>query len=183
MVITIYMFGVCMEYGVKELGRAAKYALVAHKGQLDGQGEPYIGHPYRVAEMVGNIAFCVGMSQSSIYMVKIAAVLHDVIEDCGVSFDEVKDELNLGDDIVGILWLLTRKPDEEYGEFIGRIVSSNNIYAILVKISDILDNLDPTRVLPDEQTSIRLKTRYTTALGRLVQSLETLFDNIELENL
>lgn len=170
-----------MGYGLKDLGNAANYAFVAHLGQVDGQGKPYVGHPYRVARMVGDISSFLGEPLLNNRVAKIVAILHDVVEDSGISFDNIREDLNFGDDVIDALRLLTRQSNETYSDFIDRIVVSGNIYAIIVKIADIVDNLDPNRVLTDRQKAVRLKARYELALTKLLPLLNTFID-IDLEN-
>ncbi|MEG0323823.1 MAG: hypothetical protein RR619_07485, partial [Raoultibacter sp.] len=58
---------------------ALRIATKAHEGQIDRGGRPYIEHPKTVA------AFC------SSPLEKVVALLHDVIEDTGVSQQDLKD--------------------------------------------------------------------------------------------
>ena len=65
----------------RKLFEAFSYADNAHSGQLRKSGEPYIIHPLAVAEIVAELE----LDLDSI----IAALLHDVIEDTGVSHEVV----------------------------------------------------------------------------------------------
>ena len=62
------------------LERATKLARKYHKGQFDKGGNPYIEHPLRVMVDVESIEE------------KVLAVLHDVLEDCNVSKDQLIEE-------------------------------------------------------------------------------------------
>src|SRR5690606_8273421 len=62
---------------IDEVRRAYYYAEQAHDGQYRRSGEPYITHPLAVA----NILSAIHMDHQSL----VAALLHDVIEDTGVS--------------------------------------------------------------------------------------------------
>ncbi|MEE8465991.1 MAG: HD domain-containing protein, partial [Dehalococcoidia bacterium] len=57
------------------------YADECHEGQMRKSGEPYIAHPLETA------LFLAGLHLDSHTIV--AALLHDVVEDCGVSLDEI----------------------------------------------------------------------------------------------
>ena len=58
--------------------RALRLAYNAHQGQVDKSGQPYIFHPYHLAEqMTDEISVCV-------------ALLHDVLEDTDVSLEELE---------------------------------------------------------------------------------------------
>lgn len=65
-----------------DVKRAEAFATVAHSGQTRKfGGEPYINHPCRVASTVHNWHGTTDMV--------CAAVLHDVIEDCGVTYKQI----------------------------------------------------------------------------------------------
>ncbi len=62
--------------------RALEFATKAHAGQVRKYtGEPYIAHPIAVAEIVRSVPHTPEMIA--------AAYLHDVVEDCEVSHEEV----------------------------------------------------------------------------------------------
>lgn len=68
------------------IDKAIQYATSAHAGQLRKYtGEPYINHPIAVADIVKTVN---GHTTEML----IAAVLHDVVEDCDVTIDEICDE-------------------------------------------------------------------------------------------
>lgn len=60
--------------------QAVRFAVAAHDGQVrKGSNTPYIGHPMAVSALV--IQYGGDEDQA------VAALLHDVVEDCGVSLD------------------------------------------------------------------------------------------------
>lgn len=60
--------------------KAIKLAYQAHEGQLDKAGMPYILHPIHLAEQMDDeISTCV-------------AILHDVVEDTDVTFEDLEKE-------------------------------------------------------------------------------------------
>lgn len=66
--------------------RAVKFATRAHRNQVRKYtGEPYIMHPLAVAEIVRTVD---GHTDEML----AAAVLHDVVEDCDVTIQDVCDE-------------------------------------------------------------------------------------------
>lgn len=75
-----------------------EFAKAAHEGQVRKfSGDPYINHPVRVALMatehgLGHIAVA-------------AALLHDVVEDCDVSMDEIAERF--GRFVARAVWGLT----------------------------------------------------------------------------
>ena len=65
------------------LESAIKLAQKYHEGQFDKGGSPYIEHPLRVMKGTESIEE------------KIVAVLHDVLEDCDVSIEQLIHEVYL----------------------------------------------------------------------------------------
>jgi (p)ppGpp synthase/HD superfamily hydrolase len=69
--------------------QAAQFALDAHSGQRRKyNGRPYIFHPGRVASLA--MIFLEEPTQA----ILAACWTHDVIEDCGVTFEELEETLN-----------------------------------------------------------------------------------------
>ena len=135
------------------LERAIAIAAEAHTGQTDKGGAPYILHPLRVMLRVeGEDA-------------RIAAVLHDLVEDTHWTFEDLRRE-GFGDGVIAALDGLTRREGEIYLDFCRR--AATNKLARQVKLADIQDNLDPARIaaLPAENRS--LADRYRKALAILL---------------
>lgn len=134
------------------IGTAFERALTAHKGQTDKSGQAYIGHVVRVAAAVE------GEAQT------VVALLHDVVEDCDVTLDQIRAEF--GDKIAKAVDAITRRDGEAPGAYYARIAA--NALALPVKLADIADNSNPARLalLPDE-TRHRLEQKYAKALHAL----------------
>lgn len=127
------------------LDEAIKFATDAHVGQVDRAGEPYILHPLRV------------MLSVSTDDERIAAVLHDVVEDN--PHVGHRDILALfGPIIHEAVFALTRQDGEVYADFIARC--SLNPIARKVKLADIDDNLAPWR---SSSLTESLRARYEAA--------------------
>ena len=62
------------------LERALEIAAKAHAGQMDKAGQPYVLHPLRM------------MLAVTTPEARMAAVLHDVVEDTAVTLEELRDE-------------------------------------------------------------------------------------------
>lgn len=112
---------------------ALRIMLRRHHGQKDKAGRDYYFHPMRVAHR------CVDPKA------KIVALLHDTIEDTGLTPGELRQE-GFGEDIISGVLAVTRREGETYAQFIGR--AKRDAYGASVKISDLEDNMDVTR-LPD----------------------------------
>src|SRR5512145_2386472 len=67
--------------------RAYVFAEKAHEGQTRLTGDPYITHPLEAACVLADLE----MDSTSI----AAGLLHDVMEDSGVSMDQLKDEFGI----------------------------------------------------------------------------------------
>lgn len=113
------------------LERAIVIAAEAHAGQTDKAGEPYVLHPLRVMQRVEREA------------ARIAAVLHDVVEDTPWTLDGLAAE-GFREEVVSAVDALTRREGEIYLDFCRR--AAEDPVARLVKLADLEDNLDPARV-------------------------------------
>ena len=135
----------------------------AHQGQFDKAGAPYYLHPVAVMRR---------LAESEDDTIKIAALLHDVLEDTPYT---KSDLLNLGYSraSVEIVELLTSsKTQPDYANKIRSIIASGNRGAILVKYVDMSENSDPKRLalLPHEIQQ-RLKAKYAGPLALLQEAL------------
>ena len=113
-----------------KLSEAIVLATQAHAGQVDKGGAPYILHPLRV------MLACKTEDE------RIAAVLHDVVEDCGFWIGDIASQF--GDTIAEAVDALTRACGETYPAFIARCAA--NPIARVVKLADLADNMDVTRL-------------------------------------
>jgi guanosine-3',5'-bis(diphosphate) 3'-pyrophosphohydrolase len=66
---------------------AASFAADKHKNQKrkGSDGQPYINHPVEVASLLANVGKVDDVD------IIVAALLHDTVEDCGVSYDEIRE--------------------------------------------------------------------------------------------
>ena len=132
------------------LERAIEIAVEAHKGQIDKGGSPYILHPLRA---MGNVD---GESE------KIVAVLHDVVEDSNWTFEALLAE-GFSIEVIEALKSVTKEsPDEDYDSFIQRAI--RNPIGRKVKIADLRDNLDVTRITEVGEKDLRRINKYKKAL-------------------
>jgi (p)ppGpp synthase/HD superfamily hydrolase len=119
---------------------AIALARRAHDGQFDKAGAAYIGHPLRI------------MAKMSSDAERIAAVLHDTVEDsrdsaAPVTFETLA-ELGLPPESIAAVRLLTRTDDgtdpAAYDSYIEAILADP--IARKVKLADLEDNLDVSRL-------------------------------------
>lgn len=141
---------------IDQLARAQAIAVVAHRGQRDKLGAPYIAHPRAVAS---------AFDPETQPVERCAALLHDVVEDSDISLDDLA-AAGIAADVIEIVALLTRAPGQgdEYYVAIREHPAARN-----VKLADIAHNQDPDRVaaLQDEAQRARLAAKYAHARGIL----------------
>jgi (p)ppGpp synthase/HD superfamily hydrolase len=133
---------------------AIALAAEAHRGQVDKSGQPYILHPLRV------------MLRCRTDAQRIAAVLHDVVEDTGRTPDDLRD-LGYPAEILAALDCLTKRDGESYEAFVERAAADP--IARVVKLADIEDNLDLRRLPGVSDRDVDRLGRYVRAWRRLQQ--------------
>ena len=135
------------------LERAIEIAQEAHKGVKDKGGHDYINHPIRVMHAMSN-------DQE-----KIVAILHDVVEDSDWTFERLKEE-GFEDSVIESLRCVTKYSEEEdYQEFIKR--AATNKIATKIKMADIEDNLDLSRLGTLTEKDLTRIEKYKKALKHL----------------
>ena len=136
------------------LERAIEIAAQTHAGQVDKAGQPYILHPLRLMLAVSSPE------------ARMAAVLHDVVEDSGgkVRFETLRAE-GFSEAVVAAIEALTKRDGEDYEAFIRRLAP--NPLAREVKLADLRDNSDLRRIAaPTERDRERIK-KYRQAITYL----------------
>lgn len=111
--------------------KALKICFNAHKEQVDKTGLPYVFHPFHLAEQMDD--------EDSVCL----ALLHDVVEDTNVSFEDLINE-GFNENIINALKLLTHKDDTPYLEYVIKI--KENQLAKKVKLADLKHNSDLSRL-------------------------------------
>ena len=137
------------------LDRAKAIATSAHEGQVDKAGKPYIEHPMRVMNMGKTVEE------------KIAGVLHDVVEDSDWTFEMLEKE-GIPKDVLDALRCVTKlSEDEDYDHFIERV--KTNPLAVKVKINDLKDNMDITRLGEVTEKDLARLNKYIRAYRQLTE--------------
>ena len=140
------------EEAAKLLDKAAYMCVTRHAGQRDKAGEAYFQHPMRVAMR------CATPEE------KMVALLHDTIEDCGVTPAEL-----LGDgfpqDIVDGVLSVTKREGESYEDFVAR--AGRHPLGRVVKLHDLEDNLDALRLDSFDAAMAERYNKYLKARRRL----------------
>ena len=144
------------------LEHAIAIATEAHRGQKDKASAPYILHPLRVMLALD------GAEE------RIVGVLHDVVEDGGSewTFERLASE-GFAADVIDALRLVTKRPEDQgddmetYLRFVRRTLA--NPIARRVKLSDIRDNLDVTRMETVTERDAARLNKYLVALRLLME--------------
>ena len=139
------------------LERAIAIAAEAHAGQVDKAGAPYVLHPLRM------------MLQLSSTDERIVAVLHDVCEDCpGWTFDRLRGE-GFPPHIIEPIGSVTKRDGEDYEPFVLRAAA--NPLGRSVKLADLRDNSDLSRIASPSDNDLRRLEKYRRAIA-LIERLQ-----------
>ncbi len=138
------------------LTEAIILAAQAHEGQLDKGGHPYIFHPLRL------------MLQLESEKDQIIAILHDVIEDTDWTLDKLREK-GFSEEIVSVIDCLSRREEEDYEEYIDRLMLDST--ACRIKLLDLRDNLDLTRIRGDSADARERVKKYQRAQKRIQEAL------------
>lgn len=131
------------------LEQAIGIAAKAHAGQVDKAGAPYILHPLRM------------MLRVSTTKERIVAVLHDVVEDCGVKLEDLRLE-GFPEVVVEAIDSVTRRSEESYEAFVRRAAS--HPIGRLVKLADLEDNSDLSRIANPSARDHKRIAKYRRAI-------------------
>jgi len=124
--------------------RSIEIAIEGHRGQFRASGEPFIAHPFSVAQILA----CDGESAATV----AAGVAHDLLEDTDMTERELAAAL--GPDVASIVHLMTKPtPDDEppIMALAPRIVTEGDSIvhcALVAKFADRTHNLMTIGALP-----------------------------------
>lgn len=141
----------------KLLELAIIQATLAHTGQVDRGGQPYIFHCLRVM-MAGDT-----MEE------KIVGVLHDSIEDTDLTLNALKT-LGFPDSVINAIDCITKRPGENYREYLLRVAS--NKIATLVKLKDLRENMNFKRLRKISPVDEARNEKYAIARDFLTHKIQ-----------
>ena len=154
---------------VSVIADALDFAVTAHEGQLRRSGEPYITHPIAVSLMLANLK----MDSLTIE----AALLHDVVEDCDVSVEELSQRFGaevgrLVEGATKIDQLPSMEEQNADAETLRKmfLAMAEDVRVVIIKLADRLHNMRTLQFLPpDRQQAIAQETRdiYAPLASRL----------------
>lgn len=138
------------ETSLNIIKQAYNFAKEKHKGQIRMSGEDYIYHP-----------LCTAMILTTVYAdadTICAGLLHDVIEDCDVTKQEIEEEFNadiarLVDGVSKISKMHFSTENEALIEYYKKIIvgMSEDVRVIIIKLADRLHNMRTLWALPKDK--------------------------------
>lgn len=136
------------------LEKAIQIAIEAHQGQTDKAGAPYLLHLIRVMNT--------GQTEDE----RICGILHDLVEDTPWTFEALRRE-GFSEEVIRALVCVTKQPNEPYTHFIERI--KKNSLATKVKLNDLRDNMDITRLTFITEEDTQRLNKYLKAYHSLLE--------------
>ncbi len=131
--------------------KAYNYAEMAHSSaQTRFSGERYFVHPYNVALILADLHVDV--------QTIAAGLLHDVVEDTGISYNEIKKEFgeeiaNMVDGVTKLSKVKYRNKEERQAESLRKMIvaMSKDIRVVIIKLADRLHNIRTLEYMPKEK--------------------------------
>jgi len=164
---------------IEQIWAAYRFSAAAHEGQTRKSGDPYISHPVAVAGILADLH----MDTPTL----IAALLHDVVEDTGVTNQEVSEKFGkqVAELVDGLSKLdkiefqsATQAQAENFRKML--LAMSQDVRVILVKLADRLHNMSTLdAMLPEKR---RRKARETLEIYAPIANrlgLNSIFQELE----
>ena len=131
--------------------KAYNYAEMAHSNaQTRLSGERYFVHPYQVALILADLHVDV--------QTIAAGLLHDVVEDTGITDDDMKREFgeeiaNMVDGVTKLSKVKYRNKEERQAESLRKMIiaMSKDIRVVIIKLADRLHNIRTLEYMPKEK--------------------------------
>ncbi|MCW8855815.1 MAG: bifunctional GTP diphosphokinase/guanosine-3',5'-bis pyrophosphate 3'-pyrophosphohydrolase [Kangiella sp.] len=150
--------GYLEESQVADIERAYQLAERAHEGQMRSSGDPYITHPVAAAHILADLH----LDHQTI----MAALMHDVIEDCDVTKQDLGNEFGetVADLVEGVSKLTQidfQSKEQAQAENFRKMMMAmtQDIRVILIKLADRLHNMQTLGALrPDKRRRIARET-------------------------
>ncbi len=132
---------------IEQVRRAYRFADTAHLGQLRNSGEPYITHPIAVAALCASWKLDV--------QALMAALLHDAMEDCGITKADLIDQFGapvaeLVDGLTKLDKLQFNTREENQAESFRKMLlaMARDVRVILIKLADRTHNMRTLSDMP-----------------------------------
>ena len=144
------------EKQIEVIKKAFQFASLKHSGQFRKSGEPYIVHPMNVALILTTIY--------ADYETISAGFLHDVLEDCECTVDEMEEEF--GSEITKLVQGVTKlskihfSTENEYLiDYYKKIIvgMSEDVRVIIIKLADRLHNMRTLWAIPEDRQKVKAR--------------------------
>ncbi len=149
-------------------------ATFAHQNQVDKAHQPYLLHPLFVSQALSQAPyrsvlkrFVPLLSETEKIEAQCVALLHDVIEDSPVTYDDLIQRDHLPLVIADAVYILTKIKDEPYNLYLARV--KENKLARIVKLSDLLHNSDLSRLPRIKEEDLQRRFKYLKSILYLWQ--------------
>lgn len=144
------------EEQIKVIEEAYNFAKMKHEGQFRKTGEAYITHPMNVAQIL--------ISVYADYETISAGFLHDVLEDCDCTPEEMEEKfgINITKLVKGVTKLskINFSTENEYLiDYYKKIIvgMSEDVRVIIIKLADRLHNMRTLWALPEDRQKVKAK--------------------------
>ncbi len=164
---------------IEQIWAAYRFSAAAHEGQLRRSGDPYISHPVAVAGILAELH----MDTPTL----IAALLHDVVEDTGITTQQIgnqfgKQVAELVDGVSKLDKIEFQSASQAQAENFRKMLlaMSQDVRVILVKLADRLHNMSTLDVMgPEKRKRIARETLdiYAPIANRL--GLNAIYQQLE----
>ena len=141
-----------MSYSI-DVAAAKALATKAHEGQTDKAGLPYITHPERVASRMENPE------------AQVIGWLHDTVEDTPITLRDI--ETTFGPETAAAVDAISRRDGEPWSDYLERVAA--NPMARQIKISDLIDNSNLSRIPHVTLKDVERQKKYNKALKKLLE--------------
>ena len=144
------------EEQLKIIKNAYQFSLKKHEGQYRKTGEDFISHPLNVSYILTSIY--------ADFETISAGLLHDVLEDCDCTIDELEEKF--GKNILRLVQGVTKlsmihfSTENEYLiDYYKKIIvgMSEDVRVIIIKLADSLHNMRTLWALPEDRQKVKAK--------------------------
>lgn len=173
-------------YDLKLITKAFEFCVIQHEGQKRWTNEEYYIHPFNVAKIIIGL----GMDSCAIS----AALLHDIVEDTGVTVEEVKKKFGdevalLVDGVTKIGRLSFTSKEQQQAESLRKmlIAMGKDIRVIIIKLADRLHNMRTLDAVPEQKQrdkSLETLEVYSPIAHRLgIQPIKEELEDLAIKHL
>ncbi|MBF0248137.1 MAG: bifunctional (p)ppGpp synthetase/guanosine-3',5'-bis(diphosphate) 3'-pyrophosphohydrolase [Alphaproteobacteria bacterium] len=152
------------------INRAYVYALKAHGSQMRASGDPYFLHPLEVAGILTGYR----LDTATI----VTALLHDVVEDTGVSIEEIgqifgEEVARLVDGVTKLTQIELQSDHAKQAENFRKLLlaMSEDIRVLLVKLADRLHNMRTLHFIQKPEKRRRIATETMEIFSPLAERI------------